>query len=440
MKITVKNIRKTLKENIKAIAASKEEFCKNPSTDFTRKRKISFTDILKIMLTKSGESMNCELMNYFDFKTNLPSNSAFVQQRDKINYSAFETLFHKFTDDCYEEKLFKDYRLLAVDGSDLRVPTNPNEKASFIDYVQDRKTYNLLHLNALYDLQRNIYVDAIVQPQKNRNEHKAFTDMVDRDSSKIPTIYIADRGYESYNDMAHIQEKGNKFLIRIKDITSKSNMLSGISLTDNDEFDIDVTVNLTKKQTNSAKKDASLKFIPHSSTFDFLPKTSSRLIEMKPYTLNLRFVRFKISECSYELVVTNLDRNVFSFNDLKKLYAMRWGIETSFRHLKYTLGLLYFHSKKTECILGEIFAKLTMYNFVELIVSHTRAPYRHRKLTYSVNFSAAVHICCNFFLKNVSPSSTEALITRYLVPLKPGVSNSRHLMPKSAVSFLYRVA
>ena len=145
--------------------------------------------------------------------------------------------------------------------------------------------------------------------------------------------------------------------------------------------------------------------MPHSSAFDFLPKTSSKWIEMKPYTLNLRFVRFKISETSYELVVTNLDNSKFNSDDLKKLYAMRWGIETSFRHLKYTLGLMYFHSKKTEYILGEIFAKLTMYNFVELIVSHTKVPAKQRKFTHSINFSAAVHICYNFFLKNVSPSS-----------------------------------
>ena len=46
---------------------------------------------------------------------------------------------------------------------------------------------------------------------------------------------------------------------------------------------------------------------------------------------------------------------------------MRWGIETSFRDLKHTLGLLHLHAKKVEFILQEVFAKLTMYNFCELI-------------------------------------------------------------------------
>lgn len=439
MKITVKNVKKTLKEAIRSIDNSKKSFCNNPNADFTRKRKISFTDIIKFQLTKSGESLNCELMNYFDFKNTLPSTSAFVQQRDKISHLAFESLFHQFTDSCYEEKLFKGYHLLAIDGSDLRVPVNPNEKDSYIDYVGDSKTYNLLHLNALYDLQRNLYVDAIVQPRKNWNEHRAFTDMVDRYNSNIPTIYIADRGYESYNNMAHIQEKGQYFLIRIKD-SMKNGIASAINLPTDDEFDVSIDLNLTRKQTNCAKADKSLKFLPHNVNFDYLPSHCKYGAPLKPYTIHCRFVRVKITDDTYELLLTNLKPQIFSSLDLKQLYSMRWGIETSFRHLKYTLGLMYFHSKKTEYILGEIFAKLTMYNFVELIVSHTKVPAKQRKFTHSINFSAAVHICYNFFLKNVSPSSVEALITQYLVPLKLGVSNHRHLMPKSTVSFLYRVS
>ena len=41
--------------------------------------------------------------------------------------------------------------------------------------------------------------------------------MVDRSEITGDVILIADRGYESYNNMAHIQEKGWKYLIRIKD-------------------------------------------------------------------------------------------------------------------------------------------------------------------------------------------------------------------------------
>ena len=50
------------------------------------------------------------------------------------------------------------------------------------------------------------------------------------------------------------------------------------------------------------------------------------------------------------------DRNYGSYNifahihekGIKELYHMRWGIETSFRELKYAIGLTSFHSKKRD--------------------------------------------------------------------------------------------
>ena len=37
-----------------------------------------------------------------------------------------------------------------------------------------------------------------------------------------PVILVADRGYESYNTFAHLEEKGWNDVIRVKDIKSKS--------------------------------------------------------------------------------------------------------------------------------------------------------------------------------------------------------------------------
>ncbi len=119
---------------------------------------------------------------------------------------------------------------------------------------------------------------------------------------------------------------------------------------------------------------------------------------------------------------------------------MRWGIETSFRALKYTLGLIFFHSKKTEFILQEVFAKLTMYNFAELITSHVIIKQKKRKHPVQVNFSASVHICSKFLLKNIPPSEIEALISRFLVPIRQAVSSERKKSAKCAVNFLYRIA
>ena len=104
--------------------------------------------------------------------------------------------------------------------------------------------------------------------------------------------------------------------------------------------------------------------------FDYLPAKSNYKDPASFYGLSFRIARFQISEDTYETVLTNLDKEQYPLEKLKQLYALRWGIETSFRDLKYTIGMLDFHSKKVMCIQQEIYAHLIMYNFAQMITSH----------------------------------------------------------------------
>lgn len=243
--------------------------------------------------------------------------------------------------------------------------------------------------------------------------------------------------------MAHVQEKNQFFLIRIKD-SSSTGILKGMSLPYDDEYDININLSLTRKQTNETKEllknKNEYKYMSHNSKFDFLPQISRKYVAMKPYLLHFRIVRFKITENTYEVVLTNLDKKNFPAEELKKLYAMRWEIETSFRELKYTIGLLHFHSKKVEFIIQEIFAKLIMYNYSELIVTNITIQNKERTYSYRVNFTVAAHICKKYFMNNVSPPEVEALISKYITPIRPDRNNPRKLLIKTAVSFTYRIA
>ena len=88
-------------------------------------------------------------------------------------------------------------------------------------------------------------------------------------------------------------------------------------------------------------------------------------IENPFYTLHFRVLRFPITESTMECIITNLEEEDFPMKEIKKLYEWRWGIERSFRELKYTIGLTNFHAKKVEYILQEIFARLIIYTFVK---------------------------------------------------------------------------
>jgi hypothetical protein len=275
----------------------------------------------------------------------------------------------------------------------------------------------------------------------NFNEHKALQEMVDR-SALSKALVIADRGYESYNNMAHIQEKGWFFLIRIKD--GLSGIKAGFDLPDSDEFDVEISLKLTRKQTNKTKElfknHNHYKFIPSSTTFDYLPKKNKKQEQTKYYELNFRIIRFPISKNTYETVLTNLDTTKYPPRKIKHLYATRWGIETSFRDLKYTIGMLNFHSKKVMCIQQEIYAHLIMYNFAEMITSHVVIDKKQRKHTYKANFSVAAHMCRLFFTSKTTSPNLEAIIARNLIPIRLDRHQPRNLTVKVFHGFLYRVA
>lgn len=430
---------KCVKERLESIINGMNEyqwlFVKDPNTDFTRKRKLDFKTMINIILNMNGNSIYKELLDYCGYTPDVATSSAFVQQRDKILTIAFEFLLHEFNQSFEEYKTHKGYRLLAVDGSALNISHNPDDSSTYFQSLPDAKGFNQLHLNAMYDLCNKIYIDAYLQLGREENEFRALTDMVDRSTLNDNTIIIADRGYESYNVLAHIHEKGWKYVIRIKDTESKG-MASSFNLP-NGEFDRNVYRVLTRKQTKEVKAHPELyKFLPKNSTFDYLEECNAEF-----YPMSFRVVRFKITENTYETLITNLDTEEFSPEELKKLYCMRWGIETSFRELKYALGLTSFHAKKVEYITQEVFARLVMYNFCEMITLHVVIQQKPTKHGYQVNFTIAIHICKNFFRgKNVYPPDVEALIRKNVLPIREGRTDPRKIKPKKAVCFNYRVA
>ena len=74
------------------------------------------------------------------------------------------------------------------------MPINLNDADSLIQTCEGRKPYNLLHLNALYDLQAHTYVDAIVQKKHASSENGALTNMVDRSEITGDVILILTGG------------------------------------------------------------------------------------------------------------------------------------------------------------------------------------------------------------------------------------------------------
>jgi urate oxidase len=134
------------------------------------------------------------------------------------------------------------------------------------------------------------------------------------------------------------------------------------------------------------------------------------------YEMTIRVLRFKDPNGNHRMIFTNLN-DEFSYNEIDELYTSRWGIETAFRELKHILGLTAFHSKKTASIHQEIFARLTIYNFCEMIIGQIIVKQKNGKHDYQVNFTVAIDICRKFFStqKYKRPPDIEALILKNIL-------------------------
>ena len=199
-------------------------------------------------------------------------------------------------------------------------------------------------------------------------------------------------------------------------------------------------VALVRSQSKKIQTESRCRrFVDRATSFDFIEYGSK-----DTYPMTFCIVRFQIPGGGYECIVTNLPRDEFPPERIKKLYFSRWGIETSFRKLKYTVGLSNFHAYKSEYVKQEIWARMITYNITETLISHTVLEKKETKHSYKVNFSSAVHICRSFLRPAAEERTLDvaALLQRELIPIRnerqyPRLKTAHFRKPRY---FIYRAA
>lgn len=423
------NYQKSKLNDIVVDVSLNPEFFRNPDSDFTRKRKLDFITTFNAILAMGGNTLDKELYDIFEFCDTRPSKSALVQRRQKILPEAFVHTFYEYTKQLRKWKKWNGYNLLAVDGSRINIARNPHDLDSHV-LLKNKKGYNALHLSTIYDLLNHQYTDAIVQGVNSQDERDALLNMIP--SLPDNSILIADRGYEGYNVFAHFIEANKKFLIRVKDSSYRS-ILSALDLPSG-EFDNVVTLNLSSSQKKIHKELPNYKFSASESRFDFLTN------ENPVYQITFRVVRVLLSDGNYQSLITNLSSDITP-EDLKYLYKLRWGIETSYRELKYSVGLVNFHAKKKDSIIQEIYARLTLHNFSKSIIHNLAFASCDTTHFYKVNFVMAVYILRRFLRPfNTILYNVETRILEYLTPIRENRSFVREIKSQKNISFIYRVS
>lgn len=412
-------------------------YVNKPGSDMTRHRKCSFVDTVIATLCFSMNRTNTELFHFFGIHNrSVPSKSAFTQQRKKLNSDFFPHLLDSFNNVIPFTKTYNGFHLVAVDGSDLNLPTDKNDFVYRVKQARSDNYFFQMHINALYDICENRYVTAITQPRPELNESKAFCQMVDQCSMPYNTVFIADRGYVSINTIAHLLDSNKFFLIRAKAPSTSGSFLKYV-IDAEKESDQEISLGITRSKNREYLNNPSkYKIIKYGRIFEPIPPEDHESV----YAMNIRCTCIKLGDDTYEYLISNLPADIFSPEDLRELYWKRWSIETSFRSLKYALSLVYLHSVNRELIIQEVYAKLIMYNFASLLhayatrVKKTSENDKNTKYEYKVSFDDTIPIAKELLKGGLKKSMIKALLLSHLTAIKRKNSSARRVRSQTVKS------
>ena len=188
-------------------------------------------------------------------------------------------------------------------------------------------------------------------------------------------------------------------------------------------------------------------FIPPSSNAVGRSRKNSSRNEPSYYRFAFRLVRCRLPGGGFEVIATNLGADEISPGDLMEIYHLRWGIETSFRQLKYNDFAAFIHTRKKDAAIGEIVLSLIFHNICSLVIKlvgekairHSRC----RRLSYRISYSdlsSSMRILISGRDPTVSLNKIVRELEITLQPVRKGRAFNRQLNRHSFVPFIYRAA
>ena len=375
------------------------------SKDFTRNRKAGLSDNMMMVLNKTGRGIRAAVRAFIKVtqeEGSTYSQQAFSKGRMRIKWEAFKDIFSVTVNDCYSEydyQTFSGYRLLAVDGSRLNLPYHPDSMDEF--GVQKSSGGQIQALaSCLYDVLNGVVVDAIIAPCNASERDLAVEHLENLQTIKEPDLVLFDRGYPSANMIDKLEKGGFQYLMRCDDsfTSGMKKYFSG--------NDCVITYRFKKDKTEK--------------TF--------------------RVVRFDING-TQEILITNLFDGNFTIEEFKRLYHLRWGIETKYDDIKNKLELENFSGTTPLAIKQDFYATLFLSNLVSLMILENREEIekrnksRNNKYQYKMNVNAVIsELKENVILLLITDSNRKKkkllqdiyfAITNAVIPIRPGRSFER---------------
>ena len=317
----------------------------NP-TDFTRERKLPALSLISFLLSLVRGSYQKELDRFFHIlgRSEAPkrvvTKAAFAKARMKLKYQAFVELNHRlvvFFENHFSVKTWNGFRVLATDGSTVRLPhTDDIQKHFGLWNVRQGKPSPMARLSQLFDTLNKITVDAVISPKHIGERELAASHFL---TLKPTDLVLMDRGYPAWWLFALVMSRGAQFCARI---SKKWKIVQSFRA--------------------SGEKER-LIFLPVSSTS---VKTARQLgLDINP--LKLRLIRIDSGQDKPLVLITSLtDTGKYPCAVFSDLYHSRWPVEEDYKVIKSRIELENFSGKSALSVYQDFHAKVLMKNIVSI--------------------------------------------------------------------------
>lgn len=382
--------------------------------DFTRVRKQTFSNTLLFMMNFLRKSLSLEIENFVKHVSSLKgvnlfdsfTKSAFGQCRNKINPLVFvylnQTLTREFyTDNDDSIKLWKGFRLLAVDGSRLTLPSTEELKNYYGETKNQINTGVVqARVSVLYDVLNKYVLDGILSPLSNGEVVSAIKHL---EHTKAKDLIIYDRGYPSFRLIYEHFSRSLDFVIRAKK-----------------DFNNEVIDFYA-----SGLESKIIKIYPGKNT-----KITDKSYGYKTFE-TVRLIKVTLSNGEDEILITSLlDTEKYPSVIFKSLYFKRWSIETFYDEFKTKLKVENFSGYSKQSILQDFYAALFVSNIQTMLVEEINEELRNEsktKYVYKVNNNLSYGILkdriVTLFFSNTETdqilSELKQLLRKHIIPIRP---------------------
>jgi hypothetical protein len=346
------------------------------SKAFNRKRSLPFIIVFLFLINLIKQSLQNELDNFFKiwFHCEMPlckvTKSAFSQARKKLKYQAFYELNTAQVDYFYQNydyKTWKNYRLIAIDGSILRLP---NSKPIFdefgkADISETGRNIVYARVSQAYDMLNHITMDASLSYYHSNEHDMALNHMGCLTENDI---VLFDRNYPSFWMFALLLSKGTHFCARLK--TGSWNAAKEIIAYGQQEMTTEI---MPSKASKKKCKEMGIEFNP----------------------ITLRFICIELETGEKEVLVTDLtNKEIFPYDDFKDLYHYRWFVEESYKQMKSRLEIENFSGKSPLSVKQDFYAKIFTANLTAILASpiheQIEQKTKERERCYQLNWTQAL--------------------------------------------------